>query len=194
MDLGALSFYFVAAVSLVAALGVVLTRNVVYSALLLILALSLTGLIYLLLLADFLALVQILIYGGTVSVLLLFALMLTRPQDGLALNHKGWPLAALGALVYGAVASDWSAATSVTGATAGAAPVRISMEELGMALFSTWAVPFEIASVVLLVALLGALQIARSAGGAAGPGGADGSANGAGNGGVNGMGDREGVR
>jgi NADH:ubiquinone oxidoreductase subunit 6 (subunit J) len=196
MDLGALSFYFVAAVSLVAALGVVLTRNVVYSALLLILALSLTGLIYLLLLADFLALVQILIYGGTVSVLLLFALMLTRPQDGMALNHKGWPLAALGALlllgalVYGAVASDWSAATSVTGATAGAAPVRISMEELGLALFSTWAVPFEIASVVLLVALLGALQIARSAGSASGPGGADGSANG----GLNGMGDREGVR
>jgi NADH:ubiquinone oxidoreductase subunit 6 (subunit J) len=188
MDLGALSFYVVAAASLVAALGVVLTRSVVYSALLLILALSLTGLIYLLLLADFLALVQILIYGGTVSVLLLFALMLTRPQEGIALNHRGWPLAALGALlllgalVYGAVASDWSAATSVTGATAGAAPVRISIEQLGTALFSTWAVPFEIASVVLLVALLGALQVARSAGSALGPGDA------------NGTGDREGVR
>ena len=188
MDLGALAFYFVAAVSLVAALGVVMTRNVVYSALLLILALSLSGLIYLLLLADFLALVQILIYGGTVSVLLLFALMLTRPQDGIALNHRGWPLAALGALlilgalVYGAVASDWSAATAVTGATAGAAPVRISMEELGTALFSTWAVPFEIASVVLLVALLGALQVARSSGGPAGS-----SA-------TNGMSDGEGVR
>jgi NADH-quinone oxidoreductase subunit J len=170
MDLGALAFYVVAAVSLVAALGVVTTRNVVYSALLLILALSLTGLIYLLLLADFLALVQILIYGGTVSVLLLFALMLTRPQDGIALNHRGWPLAAAGALillatlVYGAVAADWSGATAVTGARAGAAPERISMEELGTALFSTWAVPFEIASVVLLVALLGALQVARSAG------------------------------
>ena len=47
--------------------------------LLLILTLSLTGLVYLYLYADFLALVQILIYGGTVSVLLLFALMLTRP-------------------------------------------------------------------------------------------------------------------
>jgi NADH-quinone oxidoreductase subunit J len=188
MDLGALAFYFVAAASLVAALGVVMTRNVVYSALLLILALSLSGLIYLLLLADFLALVQILIYGGTVSVLLLFALMLTRPQDGIALNHRGWPLALLGALlilgalIYGAVASDWSAATAVTGATAGAAPVRISMEELGTALFSTWAVPFEIASVVLLVALLGALQIARSSGSPAGSGAA------------NGMSDREGVR
>src|SRR6476469_8108355 len=108
MDLGAAVFYLVAAVTILASLGVVTSRNVVYSALLLILALTMTGLVYLLLLADFLALVQILIYGGTVSVLLLFALMLTRPQEGMALNHKGWPLAALGALlllgtlVYGA--------------------------------------------------------------------------------------------
>jgi NADH-quinone oxidoreductase subunit J len=169
MDLGAIMFYLVAAISLVAALGVVTTRNVVYAALLLILTLSLTGLVYLLLLADFLALVQILIYGGTVSVLLLFALMLTRPQDNVALNHRGWPLAVLGAvlllgaLVFGAVATDWSAAGAVTGAGQ-AAPTRISMEQLGTELYSTWVVPFEIASVLLLVALLGALQIARSAG------------------------------
>ena len=170
MELGAILFYLVAAISLVASLGVVMTRNVVYAALLLILALSLTGLVYLLLLADFLALVQILIYGGTVSVLLLFALMLTRPQDNVALNHRGWPLAVLGAvlllgaLVFGAVTTDWSAASAVTGARPGAAPTRVSMEQLGTELYTTWVVPFEIASVLLLVALLGALQIARSAG------------------------------
>ncbi len=164
MELGAVAFYAVAGASLVAALGVVITRHVVYSALLLILSLSLTGLVYLLLLADFLALVQILIYGGTVSVLLLFALMLTRPEDGAVLNHRGWPLAAvgalllLGALLFGVLTTDW------TGATPGPAapPSRVSVEELGEALYSTWAVPFEVASLVLLVALLGALQIARS--------------------------------
>jgi NADH-quinone oxidoreductase subunit J len=170
MDLGAILFYLVAAITLVAALGVVTTRNVVYAALLLIMALSLTGLVYLLLLADFLALVQILIYGGTVSVLLLFALMLTRPQDNVALNHRGWPLAVLGAvlllgaLVFGAVATDWSAAGAVSASGQAAGPARISMEQLGTELYSTWVVPFEIASVLLLVALLGALQIARSAG------------------------------
>src|ERR671925_1543487 len=99
MDLGPVLFYAAAAATVVAALGVVVTRSIVYSALLLVLALSLTGLIYLLLLADFLALVQILIYGGTVSVLLLFALMLTRPQEKPLLNHRGWPLASLGSLV-----------------------------------------------------------------------------------------------
>jgi NADH:ubiquinone oxidoreductase subunit 6 (subunit J) len=181
MELGAIAFYVVAAATLVASIGVVTSRNVVYSALLLILTLSLSGLIYLLLLADFLALVQILIYGGTVSVLLLFALMLTRPQDGVALNHRGWPLAALGGLlllvplVYGALATDWSAATTVTGAGPNVVPVRIGLEQLGTALFSTWAVPFEIASLVLLVALLGALQVARSAGPFE-PAGADGFA------------------
>jgi NADH-quinone oxidoreductase subunit J len=203
MELGAFAFYVVAAATLVAAFGVVTSRNVVYSALLLILTLSLSGLIYLILLADFLALVQILIYGGTVSVLLLFALMLTRPQDGVALNHRGWPLAALGGLlllipiVYGAVATDWSAATTVTGAGPDFVPMRISPEQLGTALFSTWAVPFEIASVVLLVALLGALQVARSAGrpGTAGPDGLAGPAGATGPAGLaGGSPEQEGVR
>src|SRR5919199_3767004 len=99
MDAGAIAFYVVAVVTLAASLGVVVTRSVVYSALLLVLSLSLTGLIYLLLLADFLALVQILIYGGTVSVLLVFALMLTRPQERPVLNHRGWPLALVGAVL-----------------------------------------------------------------------------------------------
>jgi NADH:ubiquinone oxidoreductase subunit 6 (subunit J) len=166
MDLGAVGFYAVAAATLAAALGVVVTRSVVYSALLLVLALSLTGLVYLLLLADFLALVQILIYGGTVSVLLLFALMLTRPQESPVLNHRGWPLAALGAVVllgvlsFGVVGTDWS--SPGTSLAPLAPPVRVGPGELGEALFSTWAVPFEIASLVLLVALIGALLIARS--------------------------------
>ena len=153
MDLGALVFYVVAAVTVVAALGVVTTRNVVYSALLLILAL-----------------VQILVYGGTVSILLLFALMLTRPQERPIMNHRGWPVAAAGALVllavlvYQAVATPWrpASATTSAAATAATAPVRVAPADLGMALFTTWSVPFEIASLVLLVALLGALLIARS--------------------------------
>jgi NADH-quinone oxidoreductase subunit J len=138
----------------------------VYSALLLVLALSLTGFVYLLLLADLLALVQILIYGGTVSVLLLFALMLTPPQSGRSLNNRAWPLAALGglvllaALIYQAVATDWAGLATATGRPLVAQPMRVGPAEIGMALFSTWAVPFEIASLVLLVALIGGLFVA----------------------------------
>ena len=154
------TFYVLAAVTIISALGVVVVRNVVYSALLLILTLSLTGLVYLYLYADFLALVQILIYGGTVSVLLLFALMLTRPEQYRVRAHTQWPLAIVAAIVvfvvlaYQALATDW---------LGGRTPVleRAGPDVLGEQLFGPWAVPFEIASVVLLVALLGALIMAR---------------------------------
>ncbi len=182
MEIGAVAFYVVATATVVASLGVVLTRSVVYSALLLVGALALTGLIYLLLLSDFLALVQILVYGGTVSILLLFALMLTRPRETLVMNHRGWPLAGLGALatlgaiVFGVVATDWAGLTpkvtqtALTAATPASATsartttelLRIGPEQLGSALFTVWTVPFEIASVVLLVALVGSLLIARA--------------------------------
>jgi NAD(P)H-quinone oxidoreductase subunit 6 len=194
MDLGAAVFYGVAVATIVSALGVVVTRSVVYSALLLVLTLALTGLIYLLLLSDFLALVQILVYGGTVSILLLFALMLTRPREAPALNHRGWPMAGAAAVVmlavlaYGVFGTDWSrlpvatpfaaltapAGSSARSTTTGVASssggrpatqapqMRIGPEQLGTALFTVWAVPFEIASVVLLVALVGSLLVARA--------------------------------
>jgi NADH-quinone oxidoreductase subunit J len=164
VDLGAVAFYVVATATVVASLGVVLTRSVVYSALLLIASLALTGFVYLLLLSDFLALVQILVYGGTVSILLLFALMLTRPREAQVMNHRGWPLAALGSvvalagLVVAVTWTDWAALTPRA-----SAPVqRLGPEEIGTALFTVWAVPFEIASVVLLVALVGSLLVARA--------------------------------
>ena len=175
MELGAVAFYVVATATVVASLGVVVTRSVVYSALLLIAALALTGFVYLLLLSDFLALVQILVYGGTVSILLLFALMLTRPREAQVMNHGGWRLGAIGsavalaAIVFGVVATDWAALTPRLTATAASSTrvaateiMRVGPEQIGTALFTVWAVPFEIASVVLLVALIGSLLIARA--------------------------------
>lgn len=159
MELSAVAFYVVAGVTLAAALGVVVARSVVYSALLLILAMVMVGLVYLILLADFLALIQILVYGGTVSILLLFALMLTPPEARPRLTHGGWGWGAIGAvalfvLVLAGIFGDtWAQ---------GATMRHVPLHELGMALFTTWAVPFEVTSVVLLVALLGALTIARS--------------------------------
>jgi NADH-quinone oxidoreductase subunit J len=160
MELSAFAFYVVAGFTLVAALGVVVARSVVYSALLLIAAMVMTGLIYLLLLADFLALIQILVYGGTVSILLLFALMLTPPETRPRLTHGAWgwgAIAAIGIFVLimvGVYGDTWAQPSGTR---------HVTIAELGLALFQTWAVPFEIASVVLLVALLGALTIARSA-------------------------------
>lgn len=154
-------FYFVAAVTVLGALGVVLARNVVHSALFLILALLAVAGVFILLSAEFLAIVQVLIYGGAVTILILFVMMLTRVRDmPQALDGPQRPFAALAAgaflalSVLAAVSSDWPGETEKI--------TVVPFRELGDALFRIWAVPFEMASLVLLVALIGAIILARS--------------------------------
>ena len=153
-------FYFVAAVTVLGALGVVLARNVVHSALFLILALLAVAGVFILLSAEFLAIVQILIYGGAVTILILFVMMLTRVRDmPQALDGPQRPFAALAAgaflalSVLAALSSDWPGETDKI--------TVVPFREMGEALFRDWAVPFEVASLVLLVALIGAIVLAR---------------------------------
>jgi NADH:ubiquinone oxidoreductase subunit 6 (subunit J) len=154
-------FYVIAALAVAGGLGVVFMRSTIYAALFLILSLLAVAGVYVLLASEFLALVQVLIYGGAVTVLLLFALMLTRASD-LPETMVGaqWPVAGaastllLGLLIAATATTDWP------GDSAGQI-TRIPFEELGDALFRQWAVPFEIASLVLLVALVGAIILAR---------------------------------
>ena len=154
-------FYFVAAVTVLGALGVVLTRNVVHSALFLILALLAVAAVFILLSAEFLAIVQILIYGGAVTILILFVMMLTHVRDmPQAMDGPQRPFAALAAgaflalSVLAAVSSDWPGETEKI--------TVVPFRELGDALFRSWGAPFEVASLVLLVALIGAIVLARS--------------------------------
>jgi NADH-quinone oxidoreductase subunit J len=153
-------FYVIAAVTVAGGMGVVFARNVVYSALFLILALLAVAGIFLLLSAEFLALVQILIYGGAVTILVIFALMLTRVQDmPAALDGPQKPFAVLAALgvlavfLLAAVGTDWPGQTEEINA--------IPLRDFGDALFRTWAHPIEVASLVLMVALVGAIVLAR---------------------------------
>src|SRR3972149_6396626 len=97
-------FYFVAALTVLGGLGVVLARNVVHSALFLIVALLAVAAVFILLSAEFLAIVQVLIYGGAVTILILFAMMLTRVRDmpG-ALDGPQRPFAALAAGAFLAI-------------------------------------------------------------------------------------------
>jgi NADH-quinone oxidoreductase subunit J len=153
-------FYVVAGLTVFGALGVVLARNVVHSALFLIVSLIAVAGIFLLLAAEFLAIVQILIYGGAVTILVLFAMMLTRVRDmPRALNGPQWPLAAIAAGMFGGITITAVVSTEWPGETDEATVV--SIEEIGDVLFTNWAVPFEIASLVLIVALLGAIILAR---------------------------------
>jgi NADH-quinone oxidoreductase subunit J len=152
-------FYLMAALVLGGGLGVVLIRSTIYAALFLIMSLLGVAGIYILLSVEFLALVQVLIYGGAVMVLMLFALMLTRVRDiGAPVHGDQRPLAAVAAVaLFGAFIAmfretEWP--RDVDQLTV------VPFTTIGDALFGRWSVPFEIASAVLLVALVGAVVIA----------------------------------
>jgi NAD(P)H-quinone oxidoreductase subunit 6 len=146
-----------------AALGVVLINNVVYSAFLLAgVFLSISGL-YLLLNADFVAAAQILIYVGAVNVLILFAIMLVNKREdfakvkGVGLRRAATALVCVGLFVLlGAmvVTTPWAISALVPAGDAG-------IVKIGLHFFSDFLLPFEVASILLLMALVGAIVLAR---------------------------------
>lgn len=154
-------FYVLAVGVGLGGLGVVVARNVVHSALSLILTLLTVAGLFLLLSAEFLALVQILIYGGAVTIIVLFAMMLTRVRDmPRALDGPQRPFAAAVAGMFIAISTLAAVASAWPGDTENL--TVIPLKNLGDALFRQWAVPFEVASLVLVVALVGAIILARA--------------------------------
>ena len=154
-------FILLSALTLGGALGVVVTRNVVHAALALLVSLLAVAGVYLILFAEFLALVQVLIYGGAIIIVLLFAIMLTRSSEYPRItDNRQWPLAVVAALGLLAVLS----AAFLTNPLPDDGPHSPAFTDLATYLFTRWAIPFEVASLVLLVALIGAIIIARSGG------------------------------
>jgi NADH-quinone oxidoreductase subunit J len=153
-------FYLIAALAIIAALGVVTVPNVVHAALFLIMSLLAVAGFYILLSSEFLALVQVLVYAGAVATIILFGLMLTRGRDLPSVSVGGqWPLALASAGLFGgAVAAAiidtrWPRDTGEV--------TMVSINAIGNVLFREWLLPFEIASFVLLVALIGAIVISK---------------------------------
>ena len=165
-----LVFYAFASVLLVSGLLVITSRNPVHSALFLVLAFcSLAG-VYLLLHAEFVAMVQVIVYAGAIMVLFLFVIMyLNLKRDvehgvHIALRRgAGWILGALliaeGWLLLG---RRWAPGPVSTDATL-AAPVG-NTQAIGQALYTRYLFPFEITSMLLLVAMVGAVVIAKGRG------------------------------
>ena len=155
-------FYMAGALTIGGALGVVMTRNIVYAAFALLISLFGVAGLFLIAFAEFLALVQVLIYGGAIVIVILFALMLTRIEDFEHLtDNRQWPLAAVaGVGIFGLLVAAVLETSVRTGARQG-----IGVRALGESLFQDWAVPFEVASLVLLVALIGAVVMVRTYGG-----------------------------
>ena len=171
-----------AAASVVSALLAVTRRNPVHSMLwVLALFLHMAGM-FLLLDAEFLAAVQVIVYAGAILIFYLFVVMLLDLPDEEARPRFGrhWPFAALVGLSFAGL--GWLARSdmelfevgSAVAATPVAAPVAVpvaadapplgSLEDLGMELFGPFALPFEMASLVLLAAIVGAIVLARRRG------------------------------
>jgi NADH:ubiquinone oxidoreductase subunit 6 (subunit J) len=157
----AIAFYVTAITMVVGAVGMVLNRDMIRSAMLLVMVLSGVAVMYVLLSADFLAVAQLLVYVGAIMILMLFAIMLTPNQLDLP---GGSPQAqrisaalislALGALsVWVVVNQGWLLRkTPLNQETA---------TTIGTLLLTTYVLPFWIASVLLTVGLVGAIVIAR---------------------------------
>ena len=158
------SFALLAAMMIGAALGVVLITNIVYSAFLLGgVFISIAGM-YILLNADFVAAAQILIYVGAVNVLILFAIMLVNKREDFAPVRNAWIRKGATALVCAGLfvllstmvlATPWAISTDVPNAA------ESSIVQIGKHFFSDFLLPFELASVLLLMAMVGAIILAR---------------------------------
>lgn len=156
-------FFIFAILAIAAAWGVVTSKNIVHSALYLALSFSGVAVLYILMNADFLAAVQLLIYTAAVSLMVIFAVMLTLRGDVCESNteNRSW---FAGALISGAVFvitglviltnADWRvlAAPWTSGGSA---------EDFSLLLLSRYMIPFEAAAVLLTVALVGAVILAK---------------------------------
>lgn len=157
------SFGVLAALVITSALGVVLLSNIVYSAFLLGgVFLSISGL-YVLLNAGFVAAAQVLIYVGAVNILILFGIMLVNKQEDFVPLRRGWiRLVATGTVCLGLFALLSTVVLSTPWQLSTETPIGDAATVLiGKHFFSDFLLPFELASVLLLMALVGAIVLAR---------------------------------
>ncbi len=157
-------FLLTAFVAVFSAVNVVSTRNMVHAALWLIATLFGAAVLFALLEASFIAVVQVVVYIGAIAIMFIFAVMLTRRdirEGGPQHNPGWWSAAVISVLVFASlvvVLSNWSGFNTVS-----APPVpEDSLVLLGKALVSpdAFVLPFEVASVLLLSALVGAVYVA----------------------------------
>ena len=158
-------FYFFAGLAVVSAILVVTRRNAVHSAIFLITALLATAGIFLQLRAEFLFAVQIILYVGGIMVLFIFVIMLVNLDVALhqVQFNRQWLLALVLAAVLGAQLAFalWPGRSPLAFPEARVVQLEPNTERLGQTLFRSYMLPFEIASILLLVAMIGAVVMAK---------------------------------
>jgi len=154
-------FYLFAAVTLAAGLAICIAKNIVRMAVFLFVTLGAVAVLYFLLLANFIAVIQLIVYAGGTLILLVFGVMLTSKSPWARFDTKLWELGAAGVVcvVFAAVllavllTTAWpQSAEAVTAPT---------VADFGRTLLTTYLVPFEAVSVLLLAVMIGAAYLAR---------------------------------
>ncbi|WP_017726011.1 NADH-quinone oxidoreductase subunit J [Halalkalibacterium ligniniphilum] len=161
MSGGILAFFLLSLIAIAGGVFMINLQKVVH----VIVALAFTfisiGGLYVLLAAEFVAFVQILIYGGAISIMMLFAIMLTKHDDEEKGNRRrlhSW-LVILGIFVFFVTMFR-----GINGLTLGEPGTGFEMEnarQIGLAIYSHYVIPFEVVGVILLVALVGAVSLAK---------------------------------
>ncbi|MGC1106645.1 MAG: NADH-quinone oxidoreductase subunit J [Candidatus Acidiferrales bacterium] len=168
MSVAMLVFIVCGIFAVLGAIGLILAREPVHSALSLVLVMIALAVLYLLLGAAFIAAIQILVYAGAIMVLFVFVIMLLNAGVEVRTNLShlarwvGLPLAILflAEMTY-SVFHEYVGRTALAAGGAFAGPVPASTEELSMKLFTEFVLPFELTSILILIAILGALVLAK---------------------------------
>jgi NADH-quinone oxidoreductase subunit J len=164
MTIDLVLFLILAVIAIGSAMGMLLSRSAVYAALYLVLNFCTVAVFYILLSAPFIAMSQVSVYAGAIMVLFLFVIMLLGTELLPPSNALPWqrPIAMVLAL---GLAAEAGYLLFVRGAAAGTVPMPVetfgSPQGVGRALFTEYLLPFEITSVLLLVAMVGAIILSR---------------------------------
>jgi NADH-quinone oxidoreductase subunit J len=154
-------FYLFGAIALAAAINVVVQRRVFYSAISLIICLCSVAALYLLLKAPFIAAVQVIVYAGAIMVLFLFVIMLLDPFSASILRDKKKYLSYLGGLLGIAALALLVPILRTYHTLHPRGGETGSVRHLGQVLFKNYLLPFELTSVLILIAIIGVVVLAK---------------------------------
>lgn len=159
--LEAVLFYIFAAIVLGSGLAICISKNIVRMAVFLFATLASVAVLYFLLLASFIAVIQLIVYAGGTLILLIFGVMLTSKSPWARFDVKKSELALAGVVCTLFAVVLLTVITGVEWPTTGETVTGTTVADFGTALLSDYLVPFEAVSVLLLVVMIGAALLAR---------------------------------
>ena len=154
-------FYGVAFITVICALGVCISKNIVRMAVWLFGALGAVAMLYFMLAANFIGAIQLIVYVGGTLILLIFGVMLTSKSPWVRFEVAKWELMGAGIVCMALVVCLWVVLGRAVWSAAEEAVPGAAVASIGRQLLTTYLVPFEVAGVLLMIVMVGAAHLAR---------------------------------